>query len=572
MSDAPASSLRRPWVKDALFVGLCVVGLAGLVVGFALPSDAGARGQDTRARLGAAPSQRGELAAVAAEVDAALAADHRALGLEPSVRAPTLLVARRLSLALTGTIPSLEEVRALELLRDDEGLDEGEVLARWTRYLLTDRRHAEYFAERFARAFVGVEQGPLIAYRRRRFVAWLADTLADGWPWDVVVTSLLTSSGLWTQHPAANFVTAALVPETQAPDEEVLAGRVSRALLGVRLDCAQCHDHPFDERWSQTDFQGLAAFFGRSELSLRGVQDTRGVYVYDDHERQAPTELEPGVPFAPELLPAREQVPSDRARLAAWITHPDNPAFARATVNRVWALMFGRGLVEPVDDLPIDASVPPALERLAKDFIEHDYDLRRLIAIIAASETFARASYGPTGGADEAELDARTSSWAQFPLTRLRPEQVVGALLQAAKLETLDHESHVLVRFVRDQEQLAFVERYGDAGAAELEASLGGGTIPQRLLLLNGELVHERTRDNLVANAATRIAALTRLDDDDARAVEVAYLAVLTRRPSAAEAAHFEAKLAGLAGEPRRQALADLYWVLLNTTEFAWNH
>jgi hypothetical protein len=154
-----------------------------------------------------------------------------------------------------------------------------------------------------------------------------------------------------------------------------------------------------------------------------------------------------------------------------------------------------------------------------------------------------------------------------FPLTRLRPEQVVGSLLQACSLATLDYQSHIVVRFFRAVGQAEFVKRYGDSG--EEEFSPQGGTIPQRLLLMNGELVKDRTKENLVANAATQIGALASTDE---KAVEIAYLACLTRRPTSAEMQHFVAKLAGTRGDDRRQQMEDLYWALVNSTEFSWNH
>lgn len=545
----------RPWIKDLVFVALCTSSLVGLVASFALPSRAAslevaARSEDASA----------EIARVAAAVDARLASDPRASGVARAERAPTLTVVRRLSLALTGTIPSLEELRALEQVPEDRAI------AWWVDHLLADRRSADYLAERFARALVGVDGGSFISYRRRRFVAWLSEQLAEGRTWDAIASDMLTGTGLWTQHPQTNFVTAAIKPDTDVPDEQVLAGRVSRALLGVRLDCAQCHDHPFDERWQQRDFQGLAAFFGRAQLSLRGIQETRGDYGYDDHASKQRQTIAPQVPFAPELLPEHG---GDRERLAAWLTHPKNPAFARATVNRVWALLLGRALVEPVDDLPIDGPVDPVLELLAADFAEHGYDLRRLIRIIAQTEVMARASRmsGEVSEGDAAAVEARIAAWAEFPLTRLRPEQVVGAVLQATSITTLDHESHVLIRLARRLQRQDFIDRYGDAGEDELEQD--AGTIPQRLLLLNGELVDERTKDNLVANASTRIATLT---DDDAVAIEAAYLAVLTRAPTFNESTHFLARLDGLSSDARREAIEDLYWALLNSTEFAWNH
>src|SRR5262249_14613159 len=190
----------------------------------------------------------------------------------------------------------------------------------------------------------------------------------------------------------------------------------------------------------------------------------------------------PHVPFGSKLLPDKG---TRREKLAVWVTHAKNPYFARATVNRVWALMFGRPLVEPVDNLQSGEAAPPALVLLADDFANNGFDLRRLIRLIASTEVYRLDS---ATDHDVGETEER--SWAVFPLTRLRPEQVAGSVLQAASVTTIDAESHILIRLARLGQQNEFVQRYGDTGEDEFDNR--GGTIPQRLLLMNGKLVRER--------------------------------------------------------------------------------
>ncbi len=350
--------------------------------------------------------------------------------------------------------------------------------------------------------------------------------------------------------------------KTERPTPDRLSARVSRAFLGVRLDCAQCHDHPF-QPWKQEQFRGLAAFFGGVRSNLRGIRDGDNDYrPLDRKGKEVPT-VAPAVPFLPELLPAEGTstgVAGPRERLASWVVDPRNPALARVTVNRVWALLFGRPLSEPVDDLPADGDLHPALIALAEDFSSHGYDLHRLIRVIVASEVFRLDS---AGEGTTAEHDA---AWAVFPLTRLRPEQVAGALFQSASLGTIGPQSHWFSRLVAYTGRNDFVSRYGDTGEDEFDAR--GGTIPQRLLLMNGEIVREQLKDGLFS-AASSIATMA---PDDRLAVEAAYLIVLTRRPTVEEATHFAARLAGSSGDDRKQRLSDLCWTLLNTTEFSWNH
>ncbi|MFO0936170.1 MAG: DUF1549 domain-containing protein [Gemmataceae bacterium] len=477
----------------------------------------------------------------------------------PASRAADLQIARRLSLALTGTSPSLEEVRKFESLPNEERL------SWWVDHLLRDRRYADFIAERWARAVVGTEDGPFLLYRRRRFVTWLADEFAKNVPYDIIVRELIASSGIWTDHPATNFITVTSRPdEKNQPDPVRLAGRATRAFLGIRLDCAQCHDHPFAS-WTQEQFEGFSAFFGQTQMGLTGIHDGAGDYRVEDRKTRELRTVAPSVPFGNELLPAEG---SRRSQLAAWITHPKNPYFARATVNRVWAILFGKPLVAPIDNLepngPSGDKIPAfnqtILNLLATDFVSHQYDMQRLIRIIVSTRMFQLDSRidRPVSETDE-------KLWAVFPLTRLRPEQVVGALVQSASPSTIDASSHLFTRLIRFGQQNDFIKQYGDSGDDEFDER--SGTIPQRLVMMNGNLVHERTKPSPF-NASTRIAMMA---STDAKAIEVAYLSVLSRRPTTAEMDHF---LAGF-GEgtlTRAERLEDLYWTLLNSTEFSWNH
>jgi hypothetical protein len=251
-----------------------------------------------------------------------------------------------------------------------------------------------------------------------------------------------------------------------------------------------------------------------------------------------------------------------REQLAEWVTHSRNRPFARAIVNRVWAILAGKPLVKPIDDIPLRGDYPPGLEILADDFVDHGHDLQRLIRIIVGTEAYRRSSR-----ADFEVTDQHESAWAVFPVTRLRPDQVAGGIIQAASLKTIDANSHIVFQLQKFGEQNDFIQRYGDTGEDEFDER--AGTIAQRLLLMNGELVKERTTQNIIANAATKIAALAPTDEI---AVENAYLAVLSRRPSPTEAEYFAGLLRDKRRQDRQRQLEDLYWVLLNSTEFSWNH
>jgi len=530
--------------RTVLFVGLAsTVALATRLAGLLAP-------ESPRAR----PAATADVQASARKVDAAILARRSDRSAGSATAAPELARMRRLGLALTGSIPSLEEIRRFEAAPPAVRLDA------WLDELLAGRRSSEYLAERLARTYVGTEAGPFLVFRRRRFVAWLAEAIGENRPYDAIVRALIADRGLWTDHPGTNFLTANYDAETERPDPERVAARVSRAFLGVRLDCARCHDHPF-QPWTRADFRGLAAFFGGLHSDIRGIRDGSDPYRpagLAPSKAEVPP-VEPRVPFRPELRPGTG---TPRDQLAAWVVDPKNPNLALVTANRAWALLFGKPLAEPIDDLPPPGERHPALEILAADFAEHGYDFRRLLRTVAATEAFRLDSLGDDPDGTQAE------GWAAFPITRLRPEQVAGAVAQAGSLATLGTRGSWLNRLADSNGRAGFIARYGDAGEDEFAAEGQGGTVPQRLLLLNGDFVASKTDDQPFGAAAQ----VARLAPTDRRAVEVAYLVALTRRPSPREQAHFEAKLKGIRGDERNRRIGDLLWTLLNASESSWNH
>ncbi len=535
------------WARDILFIGLVGGGTIALAVNLIPPRVSKAQTSYDRSAYFESDFQSS-----VNHVNQTFRDEWKKADVKPTAPASDLLVARRLALGLMGTIPSLEEIRQLEALPSEQRLPF------WIDHILADQRFNDYFAERLARACVGTEDGPFLLYRRRRFVTWLSDQIAANRPYDDLVRELIAGTGLWTDHPATNFVSVTSQQNKKnQPDPVRLAGRVTRAFLGLRLDCAQCHNHPF-ANWKQSDFQGLSAFFGQTDVGFKGVQDDgKGKYEVEDRKSGAIKSVEPKVPYDPELLPDGG---SERQELAAWVTSPKNPYFARTAVNRVWALVVGRPLVEPIDNLEFDGPVPPAMQVLADDFVAHHFDLRRLIRVIASSEAFRLDS-----AADHEIGEAEEKAWAVYPMDRLRPEQVAGSVIQTSQIATINAESHIIVRLTRFGQQNEFVKRYGDSGEDEFEAH--GGTIPQRLIMMNGDLVRERIKVSPF-NASTRIAWMA---SDDTKAVEAAYLATLTRRPTPEESAYFVGILADKHND-RTQKLEDLYWALINSTEFSWNH
>ena len=502
----------------------------------------------------------------AAQIDAVLSQRAAAAGIEPAAEADELTILRRSWLAIAGTIPSLEEVRGFEADTAPDRLD------RWLARMLADRRAAEHLAGLLVEALAGTDGGPPFVFRRDRFTAWLADAIHAGRPFDAVVREMVAGEGMWTGAPAVNFVTqAAKGPRV---DENVLAGRVARVVLAARLDCAQCHDHPFAS-WTQSQFEGLAACFAGVRLSPLGVRDSAAAELRiepeaaatgmmpameDDGGQMTARRVPPQVPFATEAF-AGDDLP--RRRLAAWLTHPSNRRFERAVANRCWMIAFGRPWHDPVDDLPAPETEPQAddpLDLLGREFRESGCDLRHTLAVLCRTAAFRRRSTHPDLD-DPSRAAALADAWAVFPLSQLPPASMISAMVQAGSVRTIDPESHLLVRTTRFLRTIDFTREYGGAGRDSSEPA----TIPQALVRMNGRLARELTTAKAFTGPG-RIASIAA--DDDARLTAV-FLACLTRRPTAAERELLQPVLRAASGS---EGVEDLYWSLFNTAEFCWNH
>lgn len=493
-------------------------------------------------------------------------------GITPNPLADDRLIMRRMSLALTGMPPSLEQLRWSEQLPAEKRLDH------FLAHLLEDRNAHDYLAERLTRAWIGTENGPFVVFRRRRFVDWLSERIGRNTPYDEIVQQMLTSRGLWTDNGAVNFYTAQLNGDDDDQLDKVrLTGKLSRSFLGMRLDCLQCHDDftgttevglPEEPRGGlQTDFHGLASFFSQTYISPTGIHDSVNLPTYSVEllGDTQPTTLQAAVPYGPDWSAGvwndqrLTKTVTLRQQLSDWLTHADNRPFARSLVNRMWGLLLGRPLVEPVDDVPLYGPFPPGLESLTDQFIAHDFDLRFLISVIVNSEAFRVDSRS-----DAPILPEHERLWASFPLTKIRPEQMAGTISQVASLSRVDDRSHVLLQVIRFGEQGEFLTRFGDLGDDEFFPA--SETISQRLLLFNGEMVGERlSRNGLPFNSVRELNALC---PDHKTLIRLIYNIVLTREPSEQEMAHFLPKFSA---DPTA-AIEDTLWVLVNSSESLWNH
>ncbi len=472
-------------------------------------------------------------------------------GVTPVERSTDAEFMRRVYLDLTGRIPRVSEARSfLNSTRGATSQRNAELRALLVDDLLSRPSAASYFSEKWARVLLGPRpprQANDAAFRR-----WLRTEFQRNTAYDEMTRRMLTARGqVYSNGPALFYGSLRNEPAK-------VAANASRALLGVQIGCAQCHDHPFDH-WKQDDFWGFAALFGRLQPA-----SPRQPFAYIVKE-QPSGELkhpETGEVVSPVFLggkPLPSTVPSRIDAAAEWVTAADNPYFAKATVNRIWAMLMRRGLVEPVDDLgPHNpSSHPQLLDAMAAFFIDNNYNLRELLRGIVLSQTYQLTSRSDK---DHADIDERLFS-------RMKPRQLSATELYdsiavaAYKPETEEGDYYPALPTARAR----FITRFSTAG--EQDATYSGGVI-QALALLNGEV----TSGPASVQSSRMIAALQGPFFNDQQRVEILFLATLSRLPTADESTRMLKHLQDTDAATRRQALGDMFWALLNSAGFGLNH
>jgi hypothetical protein len=461
----------------------------------------------------------------------------RVLRLPPSSQADDLAFLRRVRLDLTGTLPSPEEIEAFRKDPSRPALVDR---------LLQSDEFADYWTLRFARMLrahtVGGEKETMAAYS-----GFLKQALRDGTPLDRWARALVTATGDSHAVGPANFARTA----NDARGQAELVGRV---FLGARIQCANCHNHPLD-RWTQDDYHGLAAVFAKLD---RG----RTVKVAVVGSVTNPRTGEPAVPRIPGAGPLTGADPIQS--FADWLTGKDNPYFAKAQVNRLWRAMFGRGLVEPVDDLRATnpATHPELLDRLAEDFVRHGYDVRHTLRAIALSRAYGRAVTPVAGN----EADDRY--YARSYRRPLDPEVLADAIVSVTGVPQAyaGHPAGMRAITIYDPlspaPSLDILGRCSRAVGCE-EAAVAGG-LPAKLHLLNGDLLNSK-----VADRDGRLARLLAESKSDREIVTEFYVRGFGRSPTDKELTDWLTRLGK--GE-RRATLEDFLWGLLNSKEFGTNH
>jgi hypothetical protein len=484
-------------------------------------------------------------------VDRLVFAKLRKLNVVPSDLADDATFLRRAYLDVIGTLPTAAEAR--RFLADPRP----DKRARLVDELLERPEFVDLWALKWA-DLLQVDRGTLGPKAAYAYYKWIRDSLAARRPLDEFARDLVTAEGPLREVPAAGFYKV-------VPKPGGAASALAQVFLGVRIVCAECHHHPFD-RWGQSDYYGMQGFF--TGLAMRptshGEALVAGPAPPAHHPRTG--EVVPAHALG-EAPPAPSAAGDRRAALAAWLTRPDNPYFARNLANRVWAHFLGCGLVEPVDDFR--ATNPPTnpelLDALARHLAENRFDLRALVRVVCASRVYQLSS---TPNATN-ELDEQNCSRAL--LRRPGAEVLLDMVCQATGVPERFGGMPAGTRAVQLWDSKAghyFLKTFGRPerrSACECER-VGGPSVAQVLHLLNAPEVHAK-----LTHEAGAVAKLVRRESADGPLVEELYLTFYSRPPTASEKAVALAYL-GDHKTDRRQAAEDLAWSLLNSLEFVFNH
>jgi hypothetical protein len=491
-------------------------------------------------------------------IDRTIDAKLQRLKIQPSPPVDDAGFLRRVSLDLTGQLPTPAEVRTFAA--DTSKTKRSTLIDK----LIASSAFVDHWTLKWgdllqnSRKYLG-EKG---AYEFRE---WIRESIAQNKPYDRMVREMLTARGSTYENPAANFYRVTRDPK---PTME----KTTQVFLGVRMVCAQCHDHPF-ERWTQNQYYEMAAFF--SAVGLRPGYEVGEEILYDQRQDFDMKHPKDGRVMNPKfILPATYSggtaVPTDtRRRLtyAEWLTAKDNPFFAKSTVNRVWSYFFGRGIIDPVDD--IRASNPPSnpalLDALTKDFLDHEFDLRQLMRTIANSRVYQASITTNEWNQNDAD------NFSHAVPRRISAEALMDALALATGVRPVFPEAPPETRAeqVTDPHigKDGFLDLFGrpsreSSCECERRSDL---SLPQALNLVNG-----RTISDAVADSNGRVAKAVLSGRPDADVVSELYLASLSRPPSAAELASGVKYLQS--GDGRAARAQDLLWALVNSKAFLYNY
>lgn len=506
-------------------------------------------------------------------IDDKVLAQLQRLKLKPSPRSTDSEFLRRAFLDTIGVLPTPEESRTFLSSTEPDKRD------KLIDTLLARPEFVDYWTYRWADMLM-ISGRLLRPEAVKSYYLWLRDRVAQNTPWDELARQLVTASGDSLTNGATNFFAVNQEPETMAEN-------VSQTFLALSINCAKCHNHPL-EKWTNDQYYAFANLFSRVRAKGWGG-DTRsgdGIRTLFVEPRGELLQPRTGKPQLPAPLDGDTLDPNDpgdrRYHLAKWLTAPENPYFTRTIANRVWAAFFGMGIVEPVDDLRASnpASNEPLLEALAETLVDNGYDLKALMRLILQSETYQRSSNTLPENAGDSRyfsryyprrLIAEVLHDAIAGITEVPAEFTAVKLQDGSEEKTAFYPKGTRALQLYDSAVASyFLKTFGRNDrdiACECERSIQPSMV-QAMHLANGDTVNAK-----LAKPESRVTRLLKeVGTDESKWVEEAFMLCLSREPTQVEKKHFQSMFAQAAPADKRATLEDLFWALLTSREFLFQH
>lgn len=501
-------------------------------------------------------------------IDGLIFTNLKQIGVPPSPVCDDATFLRRASLDIAGRLPTVEESKAFLASQESNKRDQA------IEALLNSPDYADFFANKWTAVLKNRRDAASDITANFAFHSWVRDSLLANKPYDEMTRQLLAATGTIVGNPAVAWYKRVKEPYLQMED-------VAQLFLGVRMQCAQCHHHPF-ERWSQGDYYSLTAFFtqvGRKPTTTAGedlIFHKRGIAQTENKKTKLP--VKPAALGAPTL-----EIPPDedpRLQLADWMSDPTNPFFAKSLVNRYWKHFFKRGIIEPEDDIrdTNPPTNPELLEALAKHFIDSHFDLKAVVRVITQSNTYQLSAMPNEHNAVDRQ------NFSHYYPRRMQAEVLLDAVDQftGARTDFADLPAGTRAVALPDNSYTrssAFLKVFGrpeSASVCECER-VQSSSLAQSLHLMNAADVKAK-----LVTSNGRADKLSKEEIPVPENIQELYLAAFSRLPTAEEMKIADAHLAkprmDAQGKPldplkaRRQGYEDLLWALINTKEFLFNH
>ena len=503
-------------------------------------------------------------------IDDSVLGQLRRLNLKPSPRSSDSEFIRRVHLDVVGMLPTPEVTRAF--LSDPSETKRDAMIES----LLAQPEFVDYWTYRLSDLFL-ISGRKLRPDALKSYYQWLRGEMEKGTPWDQIVRQVVSARGDTMKNGATNFYSVHQDPETMAEN-------VSQAFMSLSINCAKCHNHPL-EKWTNDQYYSFANLFARVRAKgwggdARSGNGARTLFIANRGDLIQPRTGKPQPPAPLDGQAIESDSPEDRREaLAEWLTAPENPYFTRSIANRVWANFFGRGIVEPVDDLRVSnpASNEPLLEAISAHLVENRYDLKALMRLILQSETYQRTS------APLPENMGDQKYYSRYYPRRLMAEVLQDAITSVTRISpkydkiTLADGSTQGTNFYRDGTRALqlfdssvtsyFLKTFG-RNEREITCECERSNKPSMV-----QVLHLSNGDTLNSNLRSEQSCVNvMIPQSDEEIIEETYLLCLSRPPSDGERKRLIAMFDSTPETERRAAIEDLFWALMTSREFLFQH